>query len=275
MADQSDVETALVSIIANALYPNGTAALSVIGATCRVFRGVPSAPALDADLAAGFVNVSVLATAEVKNVTRYPRIWQTVTPVPASLTVQVGANTASFAGSCAVGQLAGVAVNGAIFPYAVQANDSPATVASNIAALLREAGWLVDYAGTTITVPGAEMFTARVVSGAIALQEIKRQQQEFSITLWCPDPASRDAAGGLIDQALASLQFLALADGSSARLIFSGSDVQDSNADAALYKRVLHYQAEYPTTLSQITPAMLFGSNGFSANAEFVDTFNV
>lgn len=275
MADQSDVETALVSIIANALYPDGTAAVSVVGTTCRVYRGLPSAPALDADLAGGSVNVSVLATAEVKNVTRYPRIWQNVAPVTTSLTVQVGANTASFAGTCAVGQLAGVAVNGAIFPYAVQRSDSPATVASNLAALLRLAGWLVDYAGTTITVPGADMFTARVVSGALALQEIKRQSQSFSVTLWCPDPVSRDAVGGLIDQALASLQFIALADGSSARLMFAGSDVQDGNTDAVLYKRVIHYHAEYPTTLSQITPAMLFGSNGFSANAEFIDTFNV
>lgn len=166
-------------------------------------------------------------------------------------------------------------MNGAIFPYAVQANDAPSTVASNLAGLLRGAGWLVEYAQSTVNVPGADMLTARIVNGAVALQEIKRQRQDFAITLWCPDPTSRDAAGGLIDQTLASLQFLALADGSSARLLYAGSDVQDANADAALYKRTILYSAEYPTTLSQITPAMLFGSSGFSANAAFIDTFNV
>jgi len=275
MADQSDVESALVSIIANALYPDGTAAPSAVGNTCRVYRGAPVSPTLDADLAADVLHVSVLAGSDVKNVTRYPRVWQNVAPVAATLSVLVGADTASFSGVCAVGQLAGAAINGAIFAYAVQGNDSPATVASNLAALLRAAGWLVDYAGASLTVPGAEMFTVRVVHGALALQEIKRQNQDFYITLWCPEPASRDLASSLIDRTLATTQFIALADGSYARMIYAGSDVQDANADAALYKRTIRYRAEYPTTLSQITPAMLFGSSSVSANAEFVDTFNV
>lgn len=275
MADQADVETALVSIIANALYPNGTAAPSAVGTICRVYRGAPTSPNLDVDLALENTHVSVLADTNVKNTTRYPRVWQSVLPVSASLAVQVGGRSASFSGICTVGQLAGICVNGAIFPYAVQANDSPATVASNLAALLRTAGWLVEYAESTVSVPGAGMFTARVVNGASALQEVKRQRQDFTITLWCPNPSNRDIVGSLIDQLLGTLQFISLADGSSARLIYVGSEVQDTNADADLYKRIIRYSAEYPTTLAQVTPAMLFGSTGFSVNAEFIDTFNV
>jgi hypothetical protein len=274
MADQADVETALVSIAANALYPNGVAAASAVGCTCRVYRGLPNAPALGADLAAGALHVTLDASPVVKNTTRFPRKWDIVAAVPATLAVAVGPQSASFSGRCAVGQLAGVAVNGATFAYAVQANDTPATVASNIAVLLRAAGWLVDYAGTAITVPNAAIFAARVVCGANALQEIKRQEQEFQITLWCPTPALRDAASPLIDEAFASLQFIALADGSSARLIYAGSDAEDGAADAALYKRMLRYSAEYPTTLAQVTPAMLFGSGSFDANAAFVATLN-
>jgi hypothetical protein len=270
MADLADVETALAAIVANALYPAGTAAASAVGCTCRVYRGLPSSPVLGADLAAGIVHVTVDAGDQVRNVTRYPRRWQVVAPVAPSLSVTVGAQSASFAGSCAVGQLAGVAVNGALFPYAVQANDSPATVASNLAALLRAAGWLVDYAGATITLPNAALFTARVVNGAHALQEIKRQAQEFLITLWCPAPAVRDAAGALIDAALGGLQFVALADGSSARLIYVGSAAEDGAADAMLYKRTLRYSAEYPTTLAQIEAAMLFGTGGVEAAGRFV-----
>jgi hypothetical protein len=275
MADQADVETALAALVANALYPAGTAAPGVTGYLCRVYRGYPAAPTLDADLAAGNVNISVAAAGgAVKNVTRYPRVWTSVAPVPATLAVTVGAQSASFAGQCAVGQLAGVAVNGALFPYAVQASDTPATVASNLAALLRQAGWLVNYAGTTVTVPGAAMFVARVVHGAGALQEIKRQSQDFSISLWCPDPVARDAIAPVIDEALAAQNFAALADGSYARLIYAGSETLDSAADATLYRRDLIYNAEYPTTLAQMTPAMLFGTAGFSANAEFVQNLN-
>jgi hypothetical protein len=119
------------------------------------------------------------------------------------------------------------------------------------------------------------MFTARVVNGAGALQEIKRQAQGFKISLWCPDPVSRDAAAPVIDDALAVLGFVALADGSSARLIFAGSVAQDEAADATLYRRDIVYNAEYPTTMSQITPAMLFGTGAFDANAAFVENLNI
>jgi hypothetical protein len=272
MADQSDVETAFVAIVANALYPNGVAAPSVVDCVCRVYRGYPASPTLGPDLAAGILHVTVDGSAEVKNVTRYPRRWQVVAPVAATLTVTVGPQSAHFGGVCAVGQLAGVAVNGAVFPYAVQANDSPATVASNLCALLRASGWLVDYAGATITIPNAEMFIARVVSGANALQEIKRQVQDFEISLWCPSPALRDAAAVPVDEALANIQFMALADGSSARVIYVGTVTEDMSANATLYKRTLRYSAEYPTTITQLTPAMLFGVENLSANAAFVES---
>ncbi len=273
MADQADVETALATIVANTLYPNGTTAASTVGNVCRVYRGFPTASALDADLAVGIVHVSIAAAeGPVKNVTRYPRRWISVAPVVPILSVSVARQSATFSGSCAVGQLAGVMVNDVIFPYAVQSNDSPSTVASNLAAMLRAAGWLVEYAGTTIGLPEAEHFTARVVStGAGALQEIKRQIQEFKITLWCPDPASRDATAPVIDAALAELNFIPLADGSYARLLFAGTAAQDNAADATLYRRDLTYSAEYPTTLAQITPPMLFGTVSISANAAFVE----
>jgi hypothetical protein len=187
------------------------------------------------------------------------------------LSVEIAAQAAIFSGDCAVGQLAGVKVNGVVYPYAVQGNDSPATVASNLAALLRAAGWVVDYAGTTVGVPGAEAFTARVVSGAGALQELKRQIQDFRITLWCPDPATRDVVAPVIDQVLAGLKFIPLADGSYAHLVFARSAAQDNAADATLYRRDLTYSAEYPTTLAQMTPAMLFGVTSVTANTAFVE----
>ena len=145
MADQADVETALAAIVANALYPNGTTAASAIGNTCRIYRGFPTAPSLDADLAAGVLNVSVAADdAALKNVTRYPRRWVSVAPVTQVLTVNVTGPSACFSGSCAVGQLAGVMVNEALFPYAVQLNDSPETVASNLAAMCAwRDGWSI------------------------------------------------------------------------------------------------------------------------------------
>jgi len=267
MADQADVETALAALAANALYPNGTAAVSVTGVVYRVYRGYPASPVLDADLAAGIVHVSVTpAGGEVRDVTRFPRVWREVAPVTALLSVGVIGVSAVFSGNCAVGQLAGVMVNDEAFPYAVQATDSPATIASNLAALIRNSGWIVDYAGSTLAVPGANRFTARVVAGAGALQEIRRQVQDFKISMWCPDPVTRDAVAPVIDLALADLNFMALADGTYGRLRFAGVTTSDGGADADLYRRDLIYAVEYPTALAQITPAMLFGTTVVAAN---------
>ncbi len=267
MADQADVETALAALAANALYPNGTAAVSVTGVVYRVYRGYPASPVLDADLAAGIVHVSVApAGGEVRDVTRFPRVWREVAPVTALLSVAVNGVSAFFSGNCAVGQLAGVMVNDETFPYAVQATDSPATIASNLAALIRNSGRIVDYAGSTLAVPGADRFTARVVAGAGALQEIRRQVQDFKISMWCPDPATRDAVAPVIDLALTDLNFMPLADGTYGRVRFAGVTASDGGADADLYRRDLIYAVEYPTALAQITPAMLFGTTVIAAN---------
>ncbi|MDD2878015.1 MAG: hypothetical protein PHT60_13550 [Acidiphilium sp.] len=276
MADQSDVETALVSLVASAVYPNGMAApSSVIGpggvVTCRVYRGMPNGPTLETDLAQGAMHATVFpADTAVKNTTRFPRVWQEVAPVPATLVVSVGDLSATFSGVCAAGQLAGIAVDGAIFPYAVQARDTPPTVASNLAAMMRTAGWLVDYAGTTVTVPAAQLLVARVVAGGISLQEIKRQAQAFRISLWCGDPLTRDAAAAAIEPALAELNFIGLADGSCGHVVYAGGLTTDASADAALYRRDIIYTVEYPTTLAALTPAMLFGVGGIEANGAFI-----
>jgi hypothetical protein len=267
MADQADVETALAALAANALYPGGTSAASVTGDVYRVYRGYPAAPVLDTDLAAGVVHVSVApAGGEVRNVTRYPRVWREVMPVTQQLDVAVNGVSAVYSGRCAVGQLTGIMVDGTPFPYAVQASDSPATVASNLAAQIRAAGWIVDYAGSTVGVPGAGQFSARVVTGAAALQEIRRQVQEFRISMWCPGPAARDAVAPVIDLALADVNFIPLADGAYGRVRFVGVTASDGGADADLYRRDLIYAVEYPSALAQITPAMLFGTVSAAVN---------
>ncbi|MBU6419073.1 MAG: hypothetical protein KGQ79_05020 [Proteobacteria bacterium] len=276
MADQADVETALAAIAANAVYPAGTAAASAVGAAAKIYRGWPVAPVLDADLAAGIAHVSVSATdGAVKNVTRYPRVWQNLAPASGTLAASVNGLTANFFGTCSAGLLAGVMVDGETYPYAVQANDSAATVTSNLAALLRQGGWIVEYAGTTLAVPEATRFAARVVAGAGALQEIRRQEQEFRVAMWCPCPALRDTIVPVADAALMANDFIALADGSYGRIRFANGMTTDASADAALYRRDLIYTVEYPTTLAQMTPAMLFGTMTATVNTVVLATDSV
>lgn len=274
MADQSNVEAAIVSIIANALYPGGDAVQSSVGYACKVYRGWPKSPTLDADLAENITNISVhAAESPAKNVTRYPRIWQTIGPAEGTLSVTMEGSVAIFSGSCSTGMLAGVMVDGQTYFYAVQASDSPQTVASNIAALLREAGWIVEYSASQVAVPQAIHFSARVVSGSGVMKEIRRQEQGFMISIWCASPVVRDVVVPVVDDALAKKIFIALVDGTYGRLRFENQITTDSSEDADLYRRDLVYMVEYPTTILRSEPAMLFGTIAETINASVDKTY--
>ena len=263
MADQSDVEAALVALASAALYPNGISAASVPGVDCRIYRGWPNAAALDADLRAGVVNVTVFPGQGGRVTTRYQQQW-VATPTPAGLTVSVSGSSVSFGGNAALGQLAGILVDRRTYAYRTQLGDTPAAVAANLAAQAR-ADQIVLLSGVTLTVPGAGRLLARVVADRSAKQEVRRQLQTFRITCWCPTPAVRDVAAVAIDQSLATTPFINLSDGTQGWITYSGTIVFDQSQDALLYRRDLIYSVEYATTLSAMQPVMLFGQIDINA----------
>jgi hypothetical protein len=267
MADQSDVENALVELVFTALYPLGTSSPSVVGPACRIYRGWPNPSALDADLAAGCINVTIFpAEGQGRTTTRYPQEWQVLADPSPTLTVTVVDNAATFAGSADAGQLAGLRACGASYVYATQPGDTPALVAAALADQVR-ANTIAHLSGTTVSVPAAWDFLARTVASAPAVMEIRRQTRNFRITCWCPDPATRDIAASAIDVALAPLRFLTMPDGAACRLLYEGGTVIDRSQDAALYRRDLIYSVEYPTMLAAEQPAMLFGAGLLNATS--------
>lgn len=258
MADQSDVENALVAQVATALYPNGEAAPSVPGPDCRIYRGWPTSAALDTDLSAGLINVTVFPMGEPgRNTTRYAQRWLGSTVQP-TLTISVSGVSVIIGGIAEAGQLAGLLVDSTSYVYRTHAGDTPQIVAANLATSLR-ADWIVTVAGATLTIFGAGSVLARVVADASVMQEIRRQEQVFRITCWCPTPATRDCSASAIDLRLAGYQFLALADETMGRLQYHGTLVFDQSQDALLYRRDLLYEVEYPTTIVALQPSMLFG----------------
>jgi len=261
MADESDVETALVALASAALYPNGTGSPSVPGPDCRIYRGWPNSAALDVDLSAGRINVTVFpAPGHARTTTRYTQT-RSGSPTSPTLTVSVSGTSVTFGGSAALGQVAGILVVGQgsqSYAYRTQIGDSPALVAANLAALAR-ANAIVQLSGTTLTIPGIGALIARVVADGSAQQEVRRQEQIFRVTCWCPTPTVRDAAATAIDLAFAQSMFVTLADGSMGKLTYAGTTVFDQSQDALLYRRDLLYQVEYPTIIGTSQPAMLFG----------------
>ncbi len=260
MADLADVEVALTGLVAAALYPDGVAGASAVGAPCSIYRGWPVAAALDADLADGTVNVSVFSVpGSGRNTTRWPVEELSVIPTPTLSALVIGGNSVLFGGDAATGQVAGMLVGGTGYAHRTRVGDTPGTVAAALAGLLGAAGrvWVE---GPIVTVPDAGAVLARVVADGTALQEVRRQEQTVRVSLWCPDPALRDAVGSIVDAALAVQPFMTLSDGSLARLRYAGTTVIDTAENARLFRRELLYVAEYATTLGQSLPAMLFGT---------------
>ena len=264
MPAQSDAENALVQLAASALYPNGVNAAATIPATIRIYRGWPNTTALHADLAAGRVNVTVFPVpGATRNTTRYAPDWLP-DPVAPTLTVSVAGTSVTFAGTADLGQLAGVLVDGTSYVHRTTAGDTPALVAATLAAAIYPTR-IVLTSGASLTIPSAATLIARTAADATSSRELRRQQQEFRITTWCPSPDLRDAACEAIDVAYAATPFLTLADGSAARLRFTSTTTFDTRQDAALYRRDLHYTVEYPTTQTATEPSMLFGALGLGA----------
>ncbi|HME19846.1 MAG TPA: hypothetical protein VKI44_00515 [Acetobacteraceae bacterium] len=258
MADESDVEVALVNAVSAALYPTGTSQTSVPGPDCRIYRGWPNSAALDADLAAGKINVTVFPDGSTsRTTTRYAQQWMGA-PAQPTLTVAVNGMSVTFGGTADVGQIAGILVDGISYAYRTQVGDTPQSVTANLASMARDIS-IVRLSYSTLTIAGAGDLLARVVADAPVQQEVRRQEQGIRVTCWCPTPATRDATAAAIDQSLSGQRFLALPDGTSGRLIYAGTTVFDQSQNARLYRRDLTYNVEYATIVSSSLPSMLFG----------------
>jgi hypothetical protein len=259
MADQSDVETTLAALIGDVIYPQGTNAPSILGPSCRIYRGWPNAAALDADLAAGRVNITVFPEPRHQhNTTRWSDEVALTQPVAPTLTIAIAGPTATIGGDAAPGQLAGLLVDNLAVVHRTATGDTPALVAAILATRVRTER-IALLAGATVTIPGARLLIGRVVADQTVQEETRRQRQGFRITCWCPDPAIRDTAAAAVDAALAAQNFIALPDGTAGRLRFVASTVFDQSQDALLYRRDLLYAVDYATTRTTTLPSMIFG----------------
>ena len=258
MADESDVETALANAVSVALYPNGPRGVSVPGPDCRIYRGWPTSGALDADLAIGTINVTVFPSARVgRTTTRYATRWSGTPATPVLYATVVG-TVVTFAGVAAAGQVAGILADGQSYAYRIRSGDTPELVAANLASLMR-ARRVVNLSGATVAIVGAATIQGRVVADAWMQQEVRRQEQDFHVTCWCPTPAMRDVTSIAIDKLLSITRFIDLADGTAGKLAYAGTTLFDQSQDARLYRRDLTYCVEYATVSNAFRPTMIFG----------------
>lgn len=245
MSDISEVQTALVALAAQVLYPNGTTQASILGKDIKIYPGWPTSATLDADLAAGKCHVTVFALPMERNVTRFPREWQQQSIGAATLVLNVSGQTVTVAGTVGVPQNVMLQVDGTDYAYAVQRGDSLTSIATALATMVPGAS----NAGPVITLPSnASLTAARVGVGGMLVRELRRQQRVVRLTVWADKPDHRDTVAAALDVVLAKTDRITMADQVAARVIYHGSPQTDSLQKTALYRRDLDYSIEFATT---------------------------
>lgn len=260
MADLSDVENAIVSTVASAVYPNGSngqpSVVSNDAGTAlpvKIYRGWPVPAQLDTDLAAGTANISVFSRGTGTNRTKYTPIFDTVsTPTPTvSATVVDNTITITGAGSTTTQYVSVILGIWEAVSYTVTPADTPTTIAAALAALISQYVPATPAAGV-VTVTSSIILKAVVGVQVAQLEEIRRQSEAIQITLWCPTPKTRDNLAVCLEPTLANTVFLPLADTSVARFRYGSTVVSDDRETVQLYRRDLFYDVEYATTIGGI-----------------------
>ena len=245
MASTADAETALSALLWNALTP--------LAATVKVIRGWPSPSALDNEIKAGNIVVSVYRLQVSQNTTRY--LEQTATPViPApTLTAAATGGVATFAGVAGAGQIAGVIANGIAYSVRTQANDTPSSVAIRIGALMPAPAAV---SGAQIAAPG--LSDARTAMDAQSVYETGRLENTLQADLWCPTPDARDQAEALVLPAVSRSTFLTMPDGTQARVRIGSVLATDETSALTIYRLMIRVTAEIVLGASEVDPIALW-----------------
>lgn len=255
MADISDVENAVVGLVAATLYPNGFSSPSALtGKNVQVFRGWPNPKALADAMAAGTVMASVYTDDTYRNTSRFMPVWQTTSMTAATVTMTVSGNTVTIGGTIAVGQNCAIVADNVGASHSVQSADTLTSIATALAALI---GNGATNSGPVITLPNAHHIGVDVGVIGTSVSEVSRQVRRVHVNLWCTDPATRDLAGGLIVPALAGAYRVSLPDGTVAQVkVAMDGLLDDTQQKERLYRRSIVLEIEYPTTQTAQNPTV-------------------
>lgn len=280
MTDLSGVENTLKAIIVAGVYPSGTGQPSamLMGATplpCAVMRGWPNKEQLKIDLEAGLVVVSIWPRPGERNTSRYPREWEDLTPATHTIiaTVNAPAGTITLSGTVSTPQNVAAFVNGAPYVYAVQSGDTLAMIAAGLAALIDD-DTPASSLGAAITVPGGFDLDARVGGVGTLIRELKRQERQWMISLWCSTPERRDAAAPFIDGVMAGKGLangrdrIMLTDGVAAQIRYAGTMPDDDAQAQGAFCRHLIFTIDYATTETTSATEVIVAATSLTNEAE-------
>lgn len=268
MADMTDVSNALVSMITATVYPNGTSQPPLSAVQAKVYPGWPDPATLQADLASHIAHISVFPTVQEKVTTRRIPEWQQVIAPAPTLAAAVAGTAITLSGTVSTPQGVDLIVDGVDYAYAVQANDSLASIAAALAALV-SVNQAASSTGPVITIAGSHKILARIVSSGTSAREVSLEQRVFKVSIWADTFDRRDSLAKPIHPMLADITRIAMPDGTWATAQYSGSQQIDTEQKENIYRRDINLSIEYSTILTrtdttvgivQIHPSVIAGT---------------
>jgi hypothetical protein len=263
MADLSDVTNALGQLVEAALYPGGSPSgpSPIAGVQVLIQVGWPDPSSLDKMMKARNSMVTIYPRPVERNVTRYPQTWDVGAKQAKTFTLAQAGQAVTIAGAQPAPyyrQNICIFANGKPYIFSTIDGSTPPDIAAGLAALI-----VVDIPGTSaagavLTLPGiARIGALRVGTGAPIVQEVKRQEREFQITVWSPSLDSRDSVAKPIDVKIGLTPRMSLADNTRGRLIYKGSPYTDFDQKQAIFRRDFIVTVEYPTTNMDFAPEVV------------------
>ncbi len=265
MADLADVVSALAVSATAAVYPSGTSNPPVAGGAVTIFHGWPTPNDLDLVVknfnAAPSVPRTIVSIyprpGMYRNTSRNPSKWRELSRPTKTITAGIAGNAVTIGGAAPglsgpaqnVGLIIGYGRTKRDFVYQTLTSDTLSTIATALAALVN-AATPASAAGAVITIPNAWSIATRVGITGVAVRELRRQEETVDVNIWAPSPGLRDQIAGPIRTAFAKFDFLTLADGFAARVRAAGDNWMDDPEKVGLYRRLLSFEVDYPTTES-------------------------
>jgi hypothetical protein len=276
MADLAAVHQSIVTLCSGILYPTPPTTptqLSVAGTAVRIFPGWPLKAQIDKDLAQGICTVSVYPAHMERPSTRYLANYQNLSLNTPTLTLSSSGQTVTVGGTIPPASnphnLA-IFVNRVPYVYATLPNDTLATIAAALAALIPGAV----SAGPVIAIPEMSVIgPVRVGITGTSGRPVRNTQRVFQITVWANTPANRDAIAGVLDPVLAATPFVFMPDGTAGKFEYRGSPETDQYEKSTLYKRDLMYSVDYSTMQTVTVPQIVAVEVNLSAAVDGVPPF--
>lgn len=247
MSTLNDVQNAMVQVIADAMYPNGTNQPSITGSTIYIYPGDPVKSDLDSDLKAGISHVSVFAQQGMnRNTTRFQDLYCDQQIDTATIILVVNNNTVTITGTITVGQSAMVIVDGIGYAYMAQQGDTLDSIATQLALLIPNSSAIANI----LTINNALSIIGRTTVAGTMRRILNSEEGIFRARVIAPQHATRETIGSALQIAFATLNpryYLVMPDGISASIRPKGIDERNPYELELGFLRDYLYLVEYHT----------------------------